>query len=92
MIQFKDVAHFYGDEDKVHIIVQKPFYRKLNSMTADEMAELKWDKNNELKHAIANTNRSLYISEFVYLIKKRFDVFGLIESGQVLDIAQLKTK
>lgn len=59
--------------------------RPLSDITEHEMSELKWDKQ-ELEHAISQKrNPNFYNTEFLYLLQKGFDLFGLIEEGIAVD-------
>lgn len=73
-------------DDWINTIHFKPLLRPLSDMTEEELLFLKWHPGDELKHPVSQqNNRSLYMNEFLYLLKQGFDLFGLIESSHAID-------
>lgn len=66
----------------------KPILRPLSDMTEkekDEFSEYQIEKFGEDFH-----NEMYDISQFLFLLKQGFDIFGLIESHQAIDKTQLE--
>lgn len=82
---FGDPQGTYDQENIDNILL---ILRPLSEMTNEEMKELKWDSQ-ELKHAISQKRHpNFYNTEFLYLLKKGFDLFGLIDDGLALPHTQ----
>lgn len=64
----------------------KPLLRKLDSMTEEERGEF-YSLNNTHHNKEQCEARNTF-----YLLSKHFDLFNLIESGEALDINEIKNK
>lgn len=73
----------YNDDDKLQRI--KLILRPLSHMTKTEKHEIGMDEQ-EIKHLVSQgVRRSMQMGEVWWLLKKGFDLFDLIPSGQALD-------
>ena len=67
----------------------KPILRPLSSMTGEEKKELEKIEKNEYV-ADAGIEQDIWTSkEFLYLLSKHFDLFGLIDAGLAIDKTKL---
>ena len=69
--------------------MMKPILRPLSDLTKDEFKELGLNMD---WHCLDDWIKEQYlmtVKEYSYLLKKHFDVFGLIEKGLAIDINTL---
>lgn len=68
----------------------KPILRLLTNMTNEERIEFVTLINIGILHInIPNQNNNFHTEQFLYLLKKGFDLFGLIEAGLAIDKSKI---
>lgn len=68
----------------------KPILRPLSDMTEKERNFINMSKQELDQSIFEDPNASFYVTEFVYLLSRGFDIFGLIDAGLAIDSKTLK--
>lgn len=63
----------------------KPILRPLSNMTQEEFRDTELSSHPKFWTALPTDEYHMKLSSVVYMLKKGFDLFGLIESGLAID-------
>jgi hypothetical protein len=85
-------AYFENNESGYSVVEDVfPILRPLSDMAEEEKKHLLWDNDTqEILAHFKNNDAGMTRNEFLFLLSKHFDLFGLIDGGLAIDKTSLQ--